>query len=998
MVSAHPSLTPPTALGSYGPPPGRAAQSVIPTSSASTSRLSFAAIGEVVKVSSKTVRRARGLFANVVAGHGVTLYDAGDLTAVQSFILSGDVQPLTPPLVTLQPASRTTTLRTTYLGVASRQRTGSEIWIWTELVENKKREASADQRRKTVATEQRIASLHALASGEVLVRDLEGRLSALSRTSDVTSSGSDPQILNPEEQDFRLTPLVASSGSPGATAADSSSSGRQVVHSLNVLDIAACSQIFAPGQVPSEDDAVAVVVAVTSAPQSTATSSEKKRNDAKSPKSKRKTAMEVIDSAEEPKLSRDGMNAQGPVVISVTTILAANSGDARLLHAGETVVASVQDASSLVDTNLYHDGKLSLLTRSGDLQMLQLSLGADGELASSPPRTLPLNYVAPIPAPSQPAAVLRLSASHFLVLIHAAGGTSKGKVAALIWDSELDALIMASDFSLPSLPGPSNDQRAITLTMSRVGGSQAIVNINQWSSETSLSVFWALPFYIPEGSVLRHAIGKGSLTSSWLRGGASSSLQAGENAPSVAQQSNLSPEAAALVEQLRQLASTGQRSAADKSSDMELAFASWVGKETDRLHSIWQEEQVQAAQDQAQAAAATLGDSDSDASGAEDAGVVGDSALAKRQNVNDKSPPKPHFSHSLVLEVLRLALPSTGAAKSNADGPICARKIVAYLLERRMVSCGMFADTEQGFIARLRSRKDWGLIMSSLRSVGDISEMDLVSLLQEVLLNEQSQQSQQADKAGIPSLAAFLSTFVSMAISRPLLRTTMHGRLTKVEDVTSMLDVMTEWLEERSREPIDFELLSLSDGATQGGSSGSRRGKGSRRKRLGNNTAIGAAGSSVKVPPTNDLVQFSMDVLDVFFPLLLNTPSSQRSLARLAKVLALHVSACDQLSTLRGPLQAFARFEADRARLAAEEERRQSERKAATTGGRRGMATSSVVTTATNGAGAEISAKAQTGGGMDVESSAVRQKKSARLQAFESSALVGPYTVEVLEI
>lgn len=74
-LSGHPTLTPPTVLGSYGLATGRAGDALFQTQAASSSRLSHAAIGEAVKISSGTVRRARGLLATIVAGNAVTLYD-----------------------------------------------------------------------------------------------------------------------------------------------------------------------------------------------------------------------------------------------------------------------------------------------------------------------------------------------------------------------------------------------------------------------------------------------------------------------------------------------------------------------------------------------------------------------------------------------------------------------------------------------------------------------------------------------------------------------------------------------------------------------------------------------------------------------------------------------------------------------------------------------------------------------------------------------------------
>lgn len=75
ILSAQPTLSAATVLGSYALPSGKAGETLLQTQAASSSRLSYAAVGEVVRISSGTIRRAKGTIAKVAAGHAVVLYE-----------------------------------------------------------------------------------------------------------------------------------------------------------------------------------------------------------------------------------------------------------------------------------------------------------------------------------------------------------------------------------------------------------------------------------------------------------------------------------------------------------------------------------------------------------------------------------------------------------------------------------------------------------------------------------------------------------------------------------------------------------------------------------------------------------------------------------------------------------------------------------------------------------------------------------------------------------
>lgn len=141
-------------------------------------------------------------------------------------------------------------------------------------------------------------------------------------------------------------------------------------------------------------------------------------------------------------------------------------------------------------------------------------------------------------------------------------------------------------------------------------------------------------------------------------------------------------------------------------------------------------------------------------------------------------------------------------------------------------------------------------------------------------------------------------------------------------------------------------------------------------------------------PPVTDalllpqIITLLIDLLDTYFPLLLQTPSTYNALGRLSRSLSTHLTACAQLTSLRGPLAAFAKLEADQKERAARELSERAARRAR--GGREARQ-------AKHTAAVGLS---ETGGGLGKRQAPI----SIRAKEYEASALVGPYSVERLAI
>lgn len=1028
-LAPHPTLSPPVILGSYTPSPAstRAGASSFQTQSASSSRTSYAALGEVVRVSvgSSTVRRARGLVSTLAAGHSVSLVDTATHVAVQSFPLAQNAQPCTPPLTVIRGGgggggigSDSSSLRTTYLGVAAQPSAAAaaatEIWAWTEVVNNKQRSgdasanaapAPASPTRLVARCEGHVTSLHALASGQVLLISATGDYHILTH-----GDGGEGQDAAADPSSLVIKPC-------GET---SPSTSRFITHSISVLDPAASAQLFG-GRLP-RDDVQATIISFTSKaraaatpndataasstpkPKASATAATTTAGSAK--RGRRKTAMEVIDDAEDGDAGNAGGSASssslvafGELSVQVSFILK----DSTITRGSKTAVKiGGGDAAQILDLHLYHDGNVSILSRSGNLSLCLLQFDASLQATCTTSRNIRLAHVTP-PAhcpTARPAAVVRLSASHLLiVLVATGGGPSNGRMAALIWDTDLEALLVASDWSIPTAStGLSDTDRQISVSAARVGRSQVMVHAEFWGvvmgERVSLAAVWALPFSIPEGSVLRHALGKAALTAAWTRGDDAAPSEA---APSTSPQSSLlDPRERDLVRELESL---------DNVADMETRFSAWISQETTRLQQVWEQQNKQQMERERIEGAAAEGDDEGDdgeESDSDDEGKVTEGG--KDDNKDTAAPaaaaarlpraPKPALSHSFVSALLAVALPPSSPSSSQHRRRPYVRKIVSYLVDRRSVSCGMLAGTEQSLLSRLRAHGDWPQIMSVVRTVTDLGEVELVDLLRVILRGGASASSSSSPP---PALDAFLSQFITLAVSRPLLRATLHGHISDAKDVCVMLDTTTQWLKGRYYEPLEVDGFAEEERGEnqqpqQPSASLSRR-----RKRLaqGRRRADGAAAgmitiagvSAAKAPPTRDLALFAMDLVDVYFPLMLNTPSAHRSLRALSQAIGMHLSLCDELSQLRGPLDAYARLESDRRRVAEEVNRRMAAERFRDPRKAR-MATAAAAAAGTSSRAAEI------GGGMQVPD----LNKSARLRAYEASALVGPHTVEVLEV
>ncbi|EPQ30118.1 uncharacterized protein PFL1_02235 [Pseudozyma flocculosa PF-1] len=958
----------------------------LPTLASSSARRSQAAIGASYKLSSdgRSVRRLKGILPVAIAGQSVSLINPLTQTPVQSFTLSPSDQICTAPLVVLRPRSGNRSLRTTYFGVRTKASSAAstvspsdepvkaEVWAFTEELSTKGKGTADGAVRKEVAlVEGSVSLLHVLCSGHLVATLSDGSLAVLSHALGLQDETS--QASSAASSAFRVMQTVPSAASESLAH----------LH-VSLLDPTAAQPLVAGTSRIEEGTLQGLRIAISSAvaaPSSGASAASGKKNKKKG----RKSAIEVIDEAEG-RQDAAGPSPTGVATVSISALLRPvdEAADARLrtIALGTLALTEVGDASKLLDLQVYGDGRLVALTRAGELVSARLSLAA-GQPTLSQWKRVKLANFAHASSGALPAAVLPLSKDHVLLVAApqsrnatADGGRGqKERVVALLFDLEVEAVLTQIDWAMS--PG-SQSRLGVppSISASRVAGSMAIIQLDPPRGSGALSAaadetpssrvnLLALPFVVPDYSVLRHAMGKGELTRIWTADAPDSAADAVAASQSKdgahSKHGSLSQHQRQLVETLEGISTSNGGKA--RAGQMDAAFEAWKNEEKARLGSTIDtsgDGQVRGAQDE--------DDIESILATVE---VFAAKAGRSGKGARSRNAPEVDLPYNFVSALLPIVLPDA----SKPAMPY-AKGVVHYLLTRRAVSSlmlsGSSAATGGSLLARLRARSDWFSIMLAIRHVPDVSELDLVLLLIEVLRADKKR-LQSADGNGVsgdnavkgkpPSTVEFLASFVAIAVSRPLLRGTLKARVNDVDDVAVLLRILKGWLDVAVRVPLE-------------------------------------AGAKLpdNVPAVDLVLPFATDLLDTYFPLLISTPLTHELLRSLSKTIQLHLSGLNSLITLGAPLSAFAKLE--------EEKRVESLRAAAASAARGGAAhvgpggaamSAGNMKVAAGGKGA-AAARAETGGGLGIGLGTEGVQKTRRAEAREESMLVGAYALERLEI
>ncbi|KAN0060763.1 hypothetical protein ACQY0O_007421 [Thecaphora frezii] len=690
----------------------------------------------------------------------------------------------------------------------------TEVWAFTEELSTKGKGTADGAIRKEVATVRGCVSLlHTLCSGRLVATLADGGLAVLNH--EVSLAGEPARTSSAPA--FRVAQTIE--------AADNEAT----IHlHVALLDPTSAQPLVASTSRIEEGTLEGLRIAVSSgasaaaSPKGSASNSSKKKN-----KKGRKSAIEVVDEAEG-RQSSSGPVPVGEIAIDVTALLRPidEAADARLrtVSLGGLSLGEVGDARTLLDLQMYGDGRLVALTRSGELISARMSL-ATGRPTLSQWRRIRVANLSQSAGNTLPAAILPLSRDHVLLVAApksgASGKAKKERVVALLFDLELDAVLSQVDWVMP--PG-SQSQLGVapSISLSRVAGSMAIVQLDpprsatppagQDLSQARINLL-ALPFVVPDHSVLRHAMGKGELTMLWTHGGpdagasASASSHASLIASSPSKYGALADRQRELIETLESIAaSTGKA----KAPQMEAAFELWISEEGAKLTK------ARAMDDSSSIAEHDDLDDHAVSSIAAKADPV--AAKARRNGkTNALKATEMSLPYNFVSALLPIVLPST-----THDSAPYPDKIIRHLLTQRAVASLMISGDGGSLLDRLRAHSDWTNIMLAVRNVSDLSEADLVLLLVEVLRSDKKRLATGAaggnvthsngDKAQrTPGLAGFLYHFVAIPVSRPLLRGALKARINDVDDVAVMLQVLKAWLDAAARLPLEDGAVSQHD-------------------------------------------------------------------------------------------------------------------------------------------------------------------------------------------
>ncbi|KDQ29589.1 hypothetical protein PLEOSDRAFT_1103600 [Pleurotus ostreatus PC15] len=252
-----------------------------------------------------------------------------------------------------------------------------------------------------------------------------------------------------------------------------------------------------------------------------------------------------------------------------------------------------------------------------------------------------------------------------------------------------------------------------------------------------------------------------------------------------------------------------------------------------------------------------------------------------KQKASGESIDNEALSYQFVQKVLSVVLQPSKLHSSE---------VVQYLLQSGSISSNM---VEGGLFAALRSKADWPAIELALQKVVDLSEAETIVCLKDVVMHHRRQLQSSQDSEGmqvdsiqvIPSLPAFLSLCVQYPMTPSTLRIAIREQFTDEDTICCVLETIQLWLAQLSQNHDPFKNFSPQP------------------ELLG-------------PPPLDKLLLFLQCMIDATFVNLLQHRPAYRILQDIMSDIEAEVAFVDQLGTLRGPLEVFAKAEAKAAKEA----------------------------------------------------------------------------------
>ncbi|KAL8286199.1 hypothetical protein RQP46_004687 [Phenoliferia psychrophenolica] len=558
-------------LASHQLEQGYTSQSTLPSSSLATS----SSTKHSVRLSVSTPRS------------GITVFDLRDQTPLSSITLGPSYTPSTPAVSRSTPSTSTESIRVksarkTWVGVNAGE--SGEVWSW---LEDERKDGSVEGEPTKVVYP--IASpLSALLAPRTLPEHLvllaaSGALS-LAHESDLANPASLPTTETlPSSQTLHLYPIGAST---------------------TLLPASVLSLIPASSRAHLAF-AVRTFSSPTPAPESLVEISKKSFK-----KQKRPSSASVIEAADllaagatedavrsqvelallDPEVMRDGVVGMGIVSLGKVTV----PGSQVVVSEDGYVSALSSSSKTLESYRLSFSGTASFASVYADL--FTEAVSTDAHLTLVALKSLALS---PTSLALPTATILALHSS--FVLLTAARPSLKPasddlptRVASLIWDVRLGALVLDADVQIPAAAfPPSTPKRHVRLALSSISRTSAALVVAPSAGPTGRSLLFVLPLSsLPSSSVLAAVVGKHALTKKYLALEAESASAKARKAEPVRHPKTSEAKRAmyaqsedargALLDHLEAVLSGGNIGDAQV-ADAEAAFVKFVAEDTTRL-------------------------------------------------------------------------------------------------------------------------------------------------------------------------------------------------------------------------------------------------------------------------------------------------------------------------------------------------------------------------------------------------------------------------------
>ncbi|KAG0228112.1 hypothetical protein BGW42_002413 [Actinomortierella wolfii] len=241
-----------------------------------------------------------------------------------------------------------------------------------------------------------------------------------------------------------------------------------------------------------------------------------------------------------------------------------------------------------------------------------------------------------------------------------------------------------------------------------------------------------------------------------------------------------------------------------------------------------------------------------------------------------KQVPLPELSHRFVSTILGRCfhrLPN-----GQPDMSFWPEQVVKYLIEKQLVGNSNPGAGQAGIALELMEREQWPLLEIALTRLYDIPEMDLVTLLKQVLGLNKARASENDESNKVPTSEHFLS----LVMSAPKNEIFMQQALKKltVEELAVVLEILKNWIQEWNE----------------------RGGLGHGGQRADKKQLPGG------IPGYPQIADFTTALMDVHFPSLILSPHLHETLRYIHSSIQTEVSISQLMEqVLRGPLGLFER-------------------------------------------------------------------------------------------